>query len=373
MNILVTGGAGFIGGHTADALLAQGHFVRILDNLGEPVHLRGKPAYCPPGAELLVGDVRSKADWDMALEGIDAVYHLAAYQDSLTDFSKFFHVNTVGTSLLYEVAVAKQLPLKKVIIASSQAVYGEGKYRSLEGEIVYPDMRAKTALASAQWEIKSNNSPLTPQWTDEEIVKPQNQYAISKYTQELVGLNLGRRYEIPTVCLRYSIVQGPRQSLYNAYSGVCRIFSQSYLFGKQPIVFEDGHQIRDYVNIEDVVRANLLVLEEERANFRSLNVGGGRPYSVLEFAEIVARAFNATFEPELTGEFRFGDTRHIMSDVTNLRELGWSVCNDAEYSVRTYREWLLTQEATAETVEYAYKHMRDANVLGKSRKAVQRS
>jgi len=368
MKILITGGLGFIGSHTADALLAQRYFVRILDNLSEPVHRDGKPLYVPKGAEIIIGDVRSKADWERALEGIDVVYHMAAYQDYLTDLSKFFHVNTVGTTLLYEVAVERSLPLKKVIVASSQAVYGEGKYRTESGEIVYPNSRSRKQLEEGRWDIEWNGSRLIPQWTDEAVVNPQNQYAISKYTQELVALNLGCRYEIPTVCLRYSIVQGPRQSFYNAYSGACRIFSLSYLFRRQPIIYEDGHQIRDFVNIEDVVCANLLVLEKEEANYRCFNVGGGRAYTVLEFAEIVARVFGCPFEPKLTGEFRFGDTRHIMSDITSLKVLGWSPQHAAEYSVLAYKEWLTSQDVSEEILEYAYSHMRELNVVGQSRR-----
>jgi len=367
MNILITGGLGFIGSHTADALIKQGHYVRILDNLSEPVHRGGKPAYIPKGSELLVGDVRSKSDWVKALVDIEVVYHMAAYQDYLTDFSKFFHVNTVGTALLYEVIVEKHIPIRKIIIASSQAVYGEGKYKTETGEIVYPDMRSRSALEQGKWDIELNGSRLTPQWTDEAIVNPQNQYAISKYTQELIALNLGRRYEIPTVCLRYSIVQGPRQSFYNAYSGACRIFCLSYLYGRQPIIYEDGLQIRDFVNIEDVVRANLLVLEKEEADYQCFNVGGGIPYTVLEFAEIVAKVFGCPFEPKLTNEFRFGDTRHIMSDITKLKKLGWSPCNDVEYSVRTYKEWLTGENVSAEALDNALHQMREMNIIGKSR------
>lgn len=365
MKVLVTGGAGFIGSHVCDALVNRGYSVRILDNLTEPVHKAKKPNYITEGAELVIGDVRIKADWARALDGVDAVYHLAAYQDYMTDFSKFFHVNTTGTAMLYEVAVEQKIPLKKVIVASSQAVYGEGKYKDNAGHVVYPDIRSRAQLEMAQWDLKMNGLPLDALWTDETQVNPQNQYAVSKYTQELVSLNLGKRYDIPTVCMRYSIVQGPRQSLSNAYSGACRIFALSYLQDKQPIIYEDGNQYRDFVNIEDVVRANLAVLDDERANFRCFNVGSGKKYSVLEFAEIAAKVFGKPFEPVISGEFRFGDTRHILSDISSLRELGWEPKNDCEYSVRTYRAWLTNQVVAENIVENAYKQMRLNNVLGK--------
>ncbi len=367
MHVLITGGAGFIGSHTADALLAQGHRVRLLDNLAPPVHRDGKSAYLPPGAELMVGDVREKADWGRALQHIDAVYHFAAYQDYLPDFSTFFHVNTVGTALLYEVIVEQKLPVRKVIVASSQSAYGEGRYQvAATGETVMPGIRSRAQLEEGRWEIMHPAGKLIPQWTDESTVNPQNQYALSKHSQESVSLNLGRRYQIPTVCMRYSIVQGPRQSLYNAYSGACRIFSLAYHFDRQPTIYEDGQQIRDFVNIEDVVRANLLVLEESAADFQALNVGGGKAYTVLEFARIVADVFHRPFEPRMTGEFRFGDTRHIQSDIGRLGALGCKPRNDAEYSVTAYKEWLASQDASEAVLEYAEKRMRDAHVVGAS-------
>lgn len=368
MNILITGGAGFIGGHTADALIKKGHYVRVLDNLCEPVHRNGEPYYLSPGADLIVGNVCNKEDWERALNGIDVVLHLAAYQDYLTDFSKFFHINTVGTSLLYEVIVEHNLPIKKILIASSQAVYGEGEYINSLGETKYPNIRDRVQLEMGNWNISDDNDVLLPRWTNEFIVNPQNQYAVSKYTQELVALSIGKRYKIPTVCMRYSIVQGPRQSLYNAYSGACRIFSLSCLFDKQPIIYEDGQQIRDFVNIEDVVRANLTVLDDERADYQVFNVGGGREYTVIEFARLASQVYDRKFAPSVAGEFRFGDTRHIMSNISKLKSLGWEPQRDARYSLESYKAWLDTQQASPEIVDYAYKKMRETNVVGIARK-----
>jgi dTDP-L-rhamnose 4-epimerase len=368
MKILITGGAGFIGGHTADALIADGHSVRVLDNLTEPIHRNGLPLYLSEGAELVVGDVRNKGDWERVLDGIDVVFHFAAYQDYLTDFSKFLHVNTVGTSLLYEVAVEKNLSLKKVIVASSQAVYGEGRYVDADGITCYPTIRSRHQLEAGHWDLTTEGKVLSAEWTDESVVNPHNLYAVSKHTQEQVCLSLARRYEIPTVCMRYSIVQGPRQSLYNAYSGACRIFSLCYLFDIQPIIYEDGLQIRDFINIEDVVQANLLVMYDSCADYQVFNVGGERQYTVLEFAKIAAHVYGRQFRPAVDGEFRFGDTRHIMSDTTKLKRLGWLPKKDALYSVLSYKKWLETQQASPEIVRCAYKKMRETNVVGKIRK-----
>ena len=362
-HVLITGGAGFIGGHTADALLAAGHRVRLLDSLLAPVHHDGCADYVPAGAELMVGDVRSRADWERALEGIDVVYHFAAYQDLLADFSTFFHTNTVGTSLLYEVAVARRLPLQRVVVASSQSVYGEGRYLAPDSREVFPDIRPADQLECGEWEITDKGEPLKPVETTEIRVNPQNQYGISKYTQELVALNLGRRYGIPTTCLRYSIVQGPRQSFRNAYSGACRVFSLAYHEGLRPPVYEDGLQLRDFVCIEDVVRANLLMLESPGVDFECFNVGGGRAYTVLEFAEIAARVYGRAFQVDQAGAYRFGDTRHIISDISKLRALGWSPRRDAEYSLVLYRDWLASQEIKGDILASALRRMRETSVV----------
>ena len=215
------------------------------------------------------GDVRQRADWLAALDGIDGVIHLAAYQDYMPDFSTFHHVNTVGATLLYELIVAEKLPVRKVVLASSQAVYGEGKYRCAEHGIVYPDARPDAQLARAEWEVRCphctaelEHLPIT-----EDTVNPHTPYGISKYAAELTSFSLGRKYDIPTVNMRYSIVQGPRNSFFNAYSGIGRIFALRVLHGQPPVCYEDGQSLRDYVHVGDVARANILCLEDERANF----------------------------------------------------------------------------------------------------------
>jgi dTDP-L-rhamnose 4-epimerase len=366
LRILVTGGAGFIGSHTVDALIARGYDVTILDSLEKPVHLKGKPDYIPAQVRFIEGDVRRREDMLKALEGVEAVYHFAAYQDYLPDFSKFFHVNSVGTALIYELIVEHKLPVKKVIVASSQAVAGEGLYRSAAGAMFHPDLRPLSILEKGQWDFREPQSGEILQWqpTPETHTNPQNQYALSKHSQELMSLAFGKRYDIPSVALRYSIVQGPRQSFYNNYSGACRIFSLNYFFNRAPLIYEDGLQIRDYVNIHDVVAANLLVLEDARANGQVFNVGGGAPYSVQDFCAIVAREFGKeSLLPRIPGLFRFGDTRHILSDISKLQSLGWKPKFSPADSVRLYREYLERQTDIEDILEYAERNMKSLNVV----------
>ena len=373
MNILVTGGAGFIGSHTVDALLAAGHEVRVLDGFVEPVHAAGRPAALPRGVEVVSGDVRDKSLWEQALRGVEVVFHLAAYQDYLPDFSTFFHVNSVGTALLYEVAVERHVALRRVIVASSQAVYGEGRYqcpnlacpRSSVERTHFPDIRSEAQLARGAWDhmCPDCGAALRPRLTDEHTVNPRNQYAISKYSQELIALALGSRYGIPTTAARYSITQGPRQSYRNAYSGVCRLFCMSYLAGRPPRIYEDGRQLRDFVNIEDVVSANMVLMEHPGAVGEVFNVGAGRAYTVLEFAEIVRQAVGAEMSPEIRGEYRFGDTRHIVSDIRKLQALGWAPRYTPEKSVADYVAWLRTQAGRDGVLDHAERTMVARGVL----------
>ena len=366
MKVLITGGAGFIGSHTTDALIERGDDVVILDNLSKPVHLKGLPSYLNPKAKFILGDVRDPKIFLDALQGVDAVVHLAAYQDYLPDFSTFFSVNAVGTALLYELIVGHKLPVKRVVVAASQAVNGEGLYRcKIHGDQA-PNARPLAQLEAGDWEMHCPQcgSTLEWQWTPETFIHPENQYALSKHSQEQIALSFGRRYDIPSVVMRYSIVQGPRQSFYNAYSGACRIFSLHYFFAKAPTVYEDGNMHRDFVNYQDVVRANLMALDDERMVGEQYNVGGGKAYTVSEFADIVARiSGHPELRPKIPGVFRFGDTRSSCSNISKLRALGWEPKHAVEESVTSYINWLRDQGNVEEIFEYAEQNMRSLNVL----------
>jgi dTDP-L-rhamnose 4-epimerase len=365
MRILVTGGAGFIGSHTCDRLVELGHEVTVLDALTAPVHRDGRPSYLTPGVELYVGDVRNRELLANLMRRTDAVYHFAAYQDYLPDFARFVDVNVVSTALIYEIAVAEGLDLQRIVVASSQSAMGEGLYRCpVDGEQT-PGMRPESALAARRWEIPCPQcgGELEMERTPERVSNPQNAYGMSKYAEELQAINLGRRYEIPTVALRYSIVQGPRQSVYNAYSGACRIFCLHYAQGGAPTVYEDGRAIRDYVNIEDVVDANELVLTHQDAVGRVFNVGGGRAYTTWELAEIVRVHYGSDRPARITGEYRFGDTRHIFSGTEALESLGWRARNTPVESVAAYAEWLKSQADLDRVLKHADETMRSLGVV----------
>jgi dTDP-L-rhamnose 4-epimerase len=368
MKILVTGGAGFIGSHTCDRLLSLGHEVVVLDALMPPVHLHGEPTYLSPETDFYQGDTRNRDLVTNLLRRVDAVYHFAAYQDYLPDFSRFSDVNVVSTALLYEIIVAERLDLARVVVASSQSAMGEGLYWCpVDGEQT-PDMRPESALAASLWDIPCPRcgGPLEMQATPEQVSNPQNAYGMSKLGEEMVAVNLGRRYGIPTVALRYSIVQGPRQSVYNAYSGACRIFCLSYLLGKAPILYEDGRAIRDYVNIDDVVDANVLVLSDDRAAGRVFNVGGGHAVTTREFADTVMRQYGSDKAGVVTGEYRFGDTRHILSDVSALRALGWEPRRTPAESVAAYAAWLEGMDGLDGVLAKADARMRALGVVRKA-------
>ena len=274
-------------------------------------------------------------------------------------------MNVVSTALIYEVIVAEGLDLARVVVASSQSAMGEGLYRCPTDGEQLPGMRPESALAAGRWDLPCPvcGGPLEMQATPERVSNPQNAYGMSKLGEEMVAINLGRRYGIPTVALRYSIVQGPRQSVYNAYSGACRIFCLSYLLGQAPTLYEDGSAIRDYVNVDDVVDANVLVLTDERAAGRVFNVGGGRAVSTREFADVVMRQYGSSQPAVVTGEYRFGDTRHILSDISALRELSWEPRNTPADSVAAYAEWLKGMDGLDGVLAEAHARMRALGVI----------
>ena len=351
---LVTGGAGFIGSHTVEELLRAGYDVRVLDNLTPPVHAGDGqwPDWLSPDAERVKGDVRNREDWVKALHGVDVVFHLAAYQDLLPNFSEFFHVNSVGTALLYEVIVAQKSPVRKVVVASSQFVYGEGRYQCARDGEVFPDGRDPQRLTKGLWEpvCPKCGGSVQPLPLLETHANPRNQYAIAKYSQELMATVLGRNYGIPSVALRYSIVQGPHQSFRNAYSGVLRILTLQMINDSTPSIFEDGR----------------LVMEREEANYEVFNVGGGRGYTVLEFANIVAETLGKRVEFKPSGEYRVGDTRHSISDISKLQRLGWNPIRSPQESVRAYVDWIRRQDLEKDYAAEGLEAMRKMGALRKS-------
>ena len=365
MKVLVTGGAGFIGSHTVDLLLAQGESVRVLDSLQPRVHPVGKPDYLPPEVEFVGGDVADPDDLRRALADVDRVFHLAAYQDYLPDFSQFIHSNAESAALLFELIVKDQLPVRKIVFASSQSVSGEGRYECKEHGVILPDPRTLEQLSRGEWEIRCPHCgrEMHPLLIDEATVRPHTTYGISKYAIELLADRLGRRYGVATACMRYTYVQGPRNSFYNAYSGIARRFALQLLHGIAPVCYEDGGQLRDFINVADVARANLLVMNDPRADFGTFNVGGPRAVTVGEFARIMIAEFGADLEPLFPGDYRLGDTRHTVSDNSRLNALGWTATVPVEQNVREYVAWMRDQRDTRAYLEQAERVMRDQGVV----------
>jgi dTDP-L-rhamnose 4-epimerase len=363
--VLVTGGAGFIGSHTVDHLLAGGYEVRILDNLQPRVHPLGVPAYLPSDAELIIGDVADRSTVKRALAGVDYVMHLAAYQDYLPDFSTFIHVNTESCALIFELIVEGRLPVRKLVFASSQAVAGEGSYACPEHGPCTPDPRPTAQLEQGDWEVRcqSCGREMTTQLIPESVNRPHTAYAISKYAIELLAKSLGSRYQLPTVCVRYTYVQGSRNSFFNAYSGICRRFALRIANGLPPVCYEDGRQLRDYVNVADVARANVIAMESAGDDHAVYNVGGGRAVTVLEFAQIMLSACESRLEPEVPGEYRLGDTRHTVSDISAISRLGWQPSVPVEQNVVEYLEWMSGFTSTSDYLAEAENVMREQQVI----------
>jgi dTDP-L-rhamnose 4-epimerase len=363
--VLVTGGAGFIGSHTVDHLLARGYDVRILDNLQHRVHPDGPPAYLPEEADLMIGDVANRTDMARALAGVDYVMHLAAYQDYLPDFSTFFHVNAESCALIFELIVEGRLPVRKLVFASSQSVAGEGSYECKEHGPVTPDPRPIAQLEQGDWEVHCPRCQraMTPRLISEAVCQPHTAYAISKYSIELMAKSLGRRYGLATSCMRYTYVQGTRNSFFNAYSGICRRFALRIANGLPPVCYEDGQQRRDYVNVADVARANVLAMESDADDHAVYNVGGGRAVTVLEFAGMMLSACESSLEPQVPGEYRLGDTRHTVSDISAMQRLGWEPTVPVEQNVMEYLEWMTGFAGTADYLVEAERVMREQGVI----------
>ncbi len=349
--VLITGGAGFIGSHLTDRLLASGWAVRILDSLSPQVHgERSPPDHLARDAELMVGDLRDPQAVQRALADVDAVVHLAAevgVGQSMYEIVRYTAANELGTAVLLE-ALAKH-PVDRLVCASSMSIYGEGLARNRDGEEVAPDERPLEQLRRGHWELAdADGSALTPVPTPERK-RPSlsSVYALNKYTQERMCLIVGKAYAIPTVALRFFNVYGPRQALSNPYTGVLAIFASRLLNKRPPLIFEDGRQRRDFVHVGDVARACTLALETTRGLGDVFNVGSGQSRTILsiahDFAEVLGRSGLA---PQITGKYRVGDIRHCFADGTKSRtELGFMPQVDFRAGLEELAEWVAGQVA----------------------------
>lgn len=351
MNVLVTGGAGFIGSYICEQLLKNKHHVIVLDNLDPQIHGENSkwPAYMPAGTENYIGDVRDRELVRKLITKSDAVIHLAAavgVGQSMYKIEHYCSVSVMGTAILLEEILAQKDRIKKIIVASSMSIYGEGEYINTKGAIVYPPSRPLWQLKKGQWElIDVDGSILRPAPVKEsKPLKPDSIYAINKRDQEEMCLAFGRAYEIPTVAFRMFNVFGARQALNNPYTGVVAIFSNKLIQDQAPMVFEDGNQMRDFVHVEDVARAYAMALESDAVNGLSMNLGSGTNISVLEIAKTLAKVIGKDIEPILTGKYRDGDIRHCFSDISLIKEkLGWAPKYNFENGIGTLVEWLMSQ------------------------------
>jgi len=369
MRALVTGGAGFIGSHIVDKLIQKGYKVKILDNLEKPTHLDGKPDYIPKGVEFLIGDTRKISDLEKALEKIDVIFHEAATGGFTLNISKYIDSNSLGTAKIFEVIIKKRLPIKKIVLASSVAVYGEGKYYCKKEGVVYPKQRNAKDLQNAEWEVKCPKCQknVRPILTDEEKpIDPQSMYSISKYDQEKMSILLGKQYNIPVTALRYFVTYGPRQSLFNPYTGVCSIFSTRILNNLPPIIYEEGLQTRDFVYIEDVVEANILALENSKANFEIFNVGTGQAVSIRNIAEKLIDLYGSNLKPEFPGSFRSADVRHMMADISKIKKiLGFKPKYTFDDGIKKYIEWIKSKKNIKEYFSEAQKKLEKNYIIRK--------
>jgi len=358
--ILITGGAGFVGSFLVEAFLEAGYQVRVMDNLDPQVHGGGAdwPAYLDPRAERFRGDVRSREDWAQAIKGVDYLSHHAAVVgvgQSMYQIERYLGVNTQGTAVLLDILAQGEHEIKKLIVASSMSIYGEGAYRCPEHGLVYPGPRPAEQLAARDWEVHCPlcAQPTRPAPTPEtKPLAPTSFYALSKRDQEEMCLIFGRAYRLPVVAFRYFNIYGPRQALANPYTGVGAIFSSRLLAGRPPLIFEDGLQSRDFIHVRDIARANLMALENPVADHDVFNVGVGRPLTVLKMADALAEHLGLQVAPEVLGRFREGDIRHCYADASKiLGRLGFSAEISFEEGLADLVAWVRQQAAVDKAPE----------------------
>jgi dTDP-L-rhamnose 4-epimerase len=351
MKIIVTGGAGFVGSHLVDALVQVGHSVVVFDNLEEQVHQGKKPDYLNRNAHYCIGDV---CDWKAlkkVLVDCDIVFHEAAavgVGQSMYKIAHYIHTNDLGTANLLDILVNEKNKVKKLIVASSMSIYGEGSYSCASCGAITPKLRSEQQLKKGDWQMYCPQcaKPVKPIPTKEDKqLNSTSIYAFSKRHQEELCLLIGKTYSIPTVTLRYFNIYGPRQTLSNPYTGVCAIFSARVKNNNRPIIYEDGLQTRDFIHVKDIVAANILAMENSRADYKAFNVGSGEPITILEIAKTISRLHDKKIEPEVVNKYRKGDIRHCFADTGAIKELGFKPRISFDVGMRDLVDWSKTVSA----------------------------
>jgi dTDP-L-rhamnose 4-epimerase len=368
MNVLVTGGAGFIASFITDELVEQNHSVTIYDNLEPQVHQGKTPEYLNTEAQFIKADVNDTEKLKEAVENADVIFHEAAMVgvgQSMYQVRRYVEANTLGTANLLDLLVNTNHNVKKLIVAASMSSYGEGAYVNSSGERLRPSLRTKEQMERKEWELMdSSGETLKPVGIKEEDELLSNSiYAITKKDQEEMVLNIGRTYGIPSVALRYFNVFGPRQSLSNPYTGVAAIFMSRIKNGNSPMVFEDGLQSRDFVSVHDIVQANLLSMKQKAADYHVFNVGAGRQITIKGIAEVLATLFKSDVKPKITGQFRPGDVRHCFADISKIKNaLDYSPTISFEEGMNELIEWSKDAESV-DKVDQATKELRDKGLI----------
>lgn len=352
-NVLITGGAGFIGSNLSLKLREKGYAITVLDNLSPQIHGENSELFdsIKNHVHFIKGDVRNASDWERALKNQHVVVHFAAETgtgQSMYEVQKYTDVNVNGTAILLDYLVNAEHQVEKVIIASSRAIYGEGKYKCEEHGIMFPDERNEKNLLEGFFDPKCPfcNEDLTLLATDENSkIHPSSVYGITKQNQEQMVLSVCKSIGIPAVAFRYQNVYGPGQSLKNPYTGILSIFSTQIKNGNNLNIFEDGLESRDFVYIDDVVRATILGIENKEANFEVFNVGNGKATTVIEVAETLKKKYNSDIEIKISGNFRLGDIRHNYADLTKIKEkLNFQPEFDFTKGSTRFVEWVNKQE-----------------------------
>jgi dTDP-L-rhamnose 4-epimerase len=335
-----------IGSHLAGLLSAEGWKVRVLDNLEPQTHRLGRPNWVGQNSEFVEGDLCDRGTIAAALKGIDVVFHQAAYGGYMPEIAKYVQVNSLGTARMLELIREERLPVKKVIVASSQAVYSEGAAICPQHALVFPAVRSIEQLCRGDWQVHCPQCDAITR----SVPTPENAplggetvYGLTKVDQEKLVLLWGKQVGIPTVALRYSCTYGPRQSIFNPYTGVIAIFCTRLLNNLPPVLYEDGEQTRDFSFVEDIARANLLAAETDKLDGLAVNVGSGKGVPIREIAETISDALGIRIPPEITGEFRPGEMRHLTSDTRRIRAAGYEPRVELAEGVGRYLDWIKQQ------------------------------